>query len=243
MPKALHFINKTELRKYHIQGIDLELEINSKIFPPSPHGTFFAENIKIKEGDRAIDIGSGSGILGILAAKLGAIVFSTDTDQDAIETTLKNARENGVQINARVGEYFNPFDNEKFDVVIANLPQEIVHKSYQKAIGGKLTKTISSGPNGNEHILKLLAIAKSNMHNNSRLYIIVNTNSDYTATIKKIVSEYTAKLISFGSEPTKEFVAKNISWYLKLNKEGKIKIFNKNGVWQANEYFFELSLK
>ena len=243
MTRVLNFINKTEIRKYHIQGIDFELEVNSQIFPPSPHGAFFAENIKINKGDKVIDVGSGSGILGILSAKLGGIVWATDTDEDAIDITLKNARNNKVEINAKVGEYFKPFEEEKFDVIIANLPQEIVHESYQKSIGDKLNKTISGGDDGNEQLLKMLDIAKNYMHEKSRLYIIVNTVTDYATTIKKIVSEYSAKLVNFSSEPTKEFVADNIDWYLKLNKQGKIKIINKNGVWRAHEYLFELSLK
>ena len=243
MTRVLNFINKTEIRKYHIQGIDFELEVNSQIFPPSPHGAFFAENIKINKGDKVIDVGSGSGILGILSAKLGGIVWATDTDEDAIDITLKNARNNKVEINAKVGEYFKPFEEEKFDVIIANLPQEIVHESYQKSIGDKLNKTISGGDDGNEQLLKMLDIAKNYMHEKSRLYIIVNTVTDYATTIKKIVSKYSTKLVDFSSEPTKEFVAGNIDWYLKLNQLGKIKIINKDGVWRADEYLFELSLK
>lgn len=243
MTRVLHFINKTELRKYHIQGIDFELEVNSKIFPPSPHGSFFAENIKINKGDKVIDVGSGSGILGILSAKLGGIICATDSDKDAVEITLKNASKNRVEINAKVGEYFGPFEGEKFDVIIANLPQEIVHESYQKSIGDKLNKTISGGLNGNEQLLKMLDVAKNHMHEKSRLYVIVNTVTDYATTIKKIVSEYSAKLVDFSSEPTKEFVADNIDWYLKLNEQGKIKIINNNGVWRADEYLFELGLK
>ncbi len=243
MMRVLHFINKTELRKYHIQGIDFELEVNSQIFPPSPHGSFFAENIKINKGDKVIDVGSGSGILGILSAKLGGAVCATDSDKDAVEITLKNAQKNKVEINAKIGEYFEPFEGEKFDVIIANLPQEIVHESYQKSIGDKLNKTISGGRDGNEQLLKMLDIAKNHMHEKSRLYIIVNTVTDYATTIKKIVSEYSAKLLNFSSEPTKEFVADNIDWYLKLNEQGKIKIINNNGVWRADEYLFELGLK
>lgn len=243
MMRVLHFINKTELRKYHIQGIDFELEVNSKIFPPSPHGSFFAENIKINKGDKVIDIGSGSGILGILAAKLGGIVCATDSDKDAVEITLKNAERNGVEINAKLGEYFGPFEGEKFDVIIANLPQEIVHEPYQKSIGDKLNKTISGGRDGNEQFLKMFDMAKNYMHEKSRLYVIVNTVTDYATTIKKIILEYSAKLVNFSSEPTKEFVADNIDWYLKLNEQGKIKIINNNGVWRADVYLFELSLK
>jgi ribosomal protein L11 methyltransferase len=74
------------------------------------------------EGARAIDVGCGSGILAILAAKLGAAsVVAVDTDPIAIEATAANARRNRVTriISARRGSL--PVDGGPFDLVMANL--------------------------------------------------------------------------------------------------------------------------
>jgi len=70
MVRILHFVQKPEVRENNIQNVKFELEVNEHIFPPSPHGSFFAENMKINAGESVIDIGTGSGFLGILAAKL-----------------------------------------------------------------------------------------------------------------------------------------------------------------------------
>src|SRR3989344_4956744 len=141
MTRVLHFVKKPEVRKYDIQNIKFELEINEHIFPPSPHGKFFAENMKINAGETVIDV--------------------------------------------RQGNYFANF-NKKFDVIVANLPQEIVHKNYQKAIGKQLTKSFDGGLNGNKQLLEFLSIAKNYMHYKSCIYLIVYTVTNYALTLKKM---------------------------------------------------------
>lgn len=73
-------------------------------------------------GGRVLDVGCGSGILAIAAAKLGAVtVHGVDTDPIAIEATDANAARNGLdgRITARAGSL--PAGQPPSDVVLANL--------------------------------------------------------------------------------------------------------------------------
>jgi ribosomal protein L11 methyltransferase len=73
-------------------------------------------------GRRALDVGCGSGILSVAAAKLGASeVLGVDTDPIAIEATEVNAARNAVtdRVTARAGSL--PTDGPPWDLVLANL--------------------------------------------------------------------------------------------------------------------------
>lgn len=73
-------------------------------------------------GARVLDVGCGSGILAIAAAKLGAAsVLGVDVDPIAVEATLANAATNGLSdhISTRLGSL--PTGDPPFDVVSANL--------------------------------------------------------------------------------------------------------------------------
>jgi ribosomal protein L11 methyltransferase len=74
------------------------------------------------DGARVLDVGCGSGILAIAAAKLGAAaVLGVDTDPIAVEATIANAARNGLadRILGRPGSL--PSSEPGFDLVLANL--------------------------------------------------------------------------------------------------------------------------
>lgn len=74
------------------------------------------------DGARVLDVGCGSGILAIAAAKLGAVaVHGVDTDEIAIEATEANVARNGLagRITATAGSL--PSGAPPADVVLANL--------------------------------------------------------------------------------------------------------------------------
>ncbi|MBU0636200.1 50S ribosomal protein L11 methyltransferase [Candidatus Micrarchaeota archaeon] len=236
------FVSKPSVRTYTIQNQKLSVQMRENVFPPSGNGLFVAQNIKIFPEERVIDIGTGTGILGILAAKLGGKVVATDTSKEAVELTKQNAQFNKVFLNVQKGPYFAGF-KQAFDVIIANLPQELVLPSQQKSIGKQQLKSFSGGPLGNQQILELLGIAKKNMHSKSRFYLLVSTQTDYARTIQKMLSNYDATLFAFRSCSVKPFMAENPKTYCQLNQEGKTHIFKENQKWKSNQYLFELSLK
>lgn len=73
----------------------------------------------IRKADRVLDYGCGSGILAIVAAKLGAgEIAAVDIDPQALATTTANASDNGVILRVAAPESLPP---GTFDLVVANI--------------------------------------------------------------------------------------------------------------------------
>ena len=82
----------------------------------------------VRPGDRAIDIGTGTGILAIAAAHMGAsAVLATDLDAVAVRVAAENIRANGFEgaIDVRCGDLLEVVD-EIGDVVIANIIADVI---------------------------------------------------------------------------------------------------------------------
>lgn len=102
----------------------------------------------VKCGDVVADVGSGSGILGISAAKLGASkVVMTDIDERAVEASEYNSRLNGVTNAEILLKNLLDDDKVKADVIVANIMAEIL-MAFAPEIGKNLNgngKIILSG--------------------------------------------------------------------------------------------------
>lgn len=75
------------------------------------------------KGKSVLDMGCGSGILSIAAAKLGAKnVTASDIEESAVEIAHENAELNEVTIELHAGEGFGPWaDGQLWDIVLSNI--------------------------------------------------------------------------------------------------------------------------
>ncbi len=76
--------------------------------------------------DRVVDVGAGTGVLSVAAARLGAMVTALEIDAEAAELTEKNARANGVaqQIDVRATDAtFHDFAGA--DVALVNVAIDV----------------------------------------------------------------------------------------------------------------------
>ena len=73
--------------------------------------------------ERALDVGTGSGVHALLAARHARHVTATDVNPRALAYTQLNAALNGLaNIECRQGSLFDPVDGETFDLITCNAP-------------------------------------------------------------------------------------------------------------------------
>jgi len=80
----------------------------------------------IAHSKSVLDIGTGSGILAIIAGVMGAeSIVATDIDPVAVETAKINIEKNNISADVRCGDLLDCV-TEKFDIITANIIVEIL---------------------------------------------------------------------------------------------------------------------
>lgn len=111
-------------RKYHYENSFVT--VHPDVFPPQL--TFstkillnFIKGLSI-QNKTFLELGCGSGILAIYAAKKGAIVTATDINNIALEYLKKSAIDNNVILTISESNLFEKLENKTFDFIIINPP-------------------------------------------------------------------------------------------------------------------------
>ena len=119
-------------------------------------------------------MGTGSGILAIVAASKGASVVAVDINSEAVKCCKENARLNGVAslIDARDGNLFQPLQQgERFDVMFFNppfFPEEPVNMSEYAWKSGS----------GHHFIIPFFQDAKRYLNEHGVIHVILSTDAD-----------------------------------------------------------------
>ncbi len=101
---------------------------------------------RVQPGMRALDVGAGSGILSILAVKLGAAsALGVDIDAEAVRAARENVARNGVA--DRVAIALGSWEQAEgvYDVVVANILAGVIHRLLREGLGKTGRAFIFSG--------------------------------------------------------------------------------------------------
>lgn len=79
----------------------------------------------VRPGDRVLDLGTGSGILSIAAARLGARCVAVDIDPVALDNARENVTINGVRVEIVCGS-LDAVRETGFDVIVANIQSNVL---------------------------------------------------------------------------------------------------------------------
>lgn len=213
---------------------NLDLTVDKKVFIPTGTSEILIEAAKriIKPKKKILDLGCGSGIVGISIAKYlkkNTKIYFSDISKYACKNTEVNCKKLKIKYEIKTGSILDPWKDYKFDFIISDVA----------AVADKASKISSwykncinnSGEDGTKHIVKLIDSVKINLNKNGIFLFPVISLSNEKKILKTLRKNFTTfKLIKSQTWPMPIKMSKKINQLNNLKKRGIISFENKLGI-------------
>ncbi|QQG39731.1 MAG: methyltransferase [Candidatus Aenigmatarchaeota archaeon] len=107
------------MQKAYFKGFGLE--IFDTVYAPREDTELLLDILDVKRGERVLEIGIGSGVVSIAAAKRGADVTGADINPEAVRCAERNAETNNVRATFLQSDLFANVSGT-YDAVLFNAP-------------------------------------------------------------------------------------------------------------------------
>ena len=165
---------------------DIRIEEHNEVYSPAEDSILLIESLDIRDGERVLEIGCGSGVVAIHCAKNGAEVDAVDINPSAVEMTRKNAAANGAYMDIRLSDLYDDIDSY-YDTILFNLPYLPVSET------GELEKAWSGGEGGIDPLKNLLKV-KDRLLPRGRFVVVVSSAMD-TDRLNDVLSGYNVTVL------------------------------------------------
>jgi SAM-dependent methyltransferase len=152
-----------------------ELTAPPDVFAPSKTSLVLADALEVNPGEVVIDVGCGTGVLSLVAARLSAgRVYGCDLSEEAVRSATENARRLGLEDRTefRTGNLLEPVADVHADVVIGDvsgIPDPVAE------ITGWFPEGRGGGPTGAELPVAMLEGMGDCLKRGGRLYLPTGT--------------------------------------------------------------------
>ena len=166
---------------------EIRIEGDPDVYPPSDDSILFIQSLDVKEGEKVLEIGCGSGVVSIHCAKNGCKVTCGDINPKAVALARRNAEANGIQMEVFETDVYSNIDG-RFDTILFNLPYLPVDED------GLLARSWSGGPDGLGPLPDLLRGAPDHLTEDGRVVVVISSLMD-TDALWDLLDNYSVKTI------------------------------------------------
>ena len=163
--------------------------VDENVYEPAEDSFLFAENLELRAGERVLDMGTGCGILGILAAEKAQEVVAVDVNPYAVRCTKDNASLNNVRGKMAVvhGDLFMWLSEKAmFDVILFNAPYLPADDSEADSWIGRAW---AGGASGRHVINRFISVVPKYLKRMGRVLLMQSTLANINETVDRF-AEY-----------------------------------------------------
>jgi len=160
-------------------------EVYSEVYEPAEDSFLFAENLTAQENAHVLDMGTGCGILGIIAAKKACHVVAVDINPHAVRCAKHNANLNKVsgKMSFMQSDLFSALkQNTKFDLILFNAPYV---PSEENETAFWLGRAWAGGTTGRQVIDRFILQAPCYLKRDGRILIMQSSLSHVEETHRR----------------------------------------------------------
>ncbi|UCE91695.1 MAG: methyltransferase [Methanobacteriota archaeon] len=168
----------------------IDIVIDPEVYNPSDDSYLLLKVVDVREGERFLEMGSGSGLIAIHAARAGADVVAADISPHAVECTRRNALRNGVKVEAVRSDLFESIP-QSFDVIAFNPP----YLAEEKEPKSWIERSWSGGSGGTDVSAAFLEQAPRHLAPNGRVYVILSSLGGLRSLLRTARELYTSTML------------------------------------------------
>ena len=163
---------------------DYVFVVDENVYEPAEDSFLFAENFDVKEGERVLDMGTGCGILGMIASKKAGEVVAVDVNPFALRCARDNALLNNVRGKLAFlrSDLFTAFtEKAMFNVVLFNAPYLKTERSAEDS--SWLERAWTGGRTGREIIDRFISEVPKYLKSAGRVFLLQSTQAGVDETL------------------------------------------------------------
>ena len=163
----------------------MEFQTCEKVYEPAEDTFLLADNLMVKQSDKVLEIGTGTGIISIIASKKTENVTAIDINKYAVECAQKNAKINQTPIDVRLGDLFGPVEGEKFDLILFNTPY--LPTDEDEMVNDELEAAWDGGKDGRSVIDRFIKDLSTHLNPRGHVQLVQSSLSNVEETIGKLM--------------------------------------------------------
>jgi release factor glutamine methyltransferase len=167
---------------------DFTFFVGDNVYEPAEDSFLFAESLPIERSCRVVDVGTGCGILAIVAARNAEHVLAIDLNPFAVRCASQNARFNGVidRMDFVEGDLLGSVrDCSKFDLMLFNAP----YLPVQDKDGSWLERSWTGGKSGRDVIDRFINEVFGYLNVGGQILLMQSSLSDVDKTLQRFSNQ------------------------------------------------------